>query len=94
MSQSASLIPFIGANDGARITFACSMLRQAEAVFKSEKPYIYTGMYKWLVNDMNYCVKAEYDGVVKKITTNSMTVCYENKSDITIPLQRCHHSPN
>ncbi|MBR1737867.1 MAG: hypothetical protein IJ736_12790, partial [Firmicutes bacterium] len=88
LSQSAALIPFIGANDGARITFACSMFRQAEGVFQSEKPYIYTGMYKWLADDMDYCIKAEYSGKVKKITTKSVIVDYDGVGEKEIPMKR------
>lgn len=88
LSHCASLIPFLGADDGARITFASSMMRQAEAVLKSEQPYVYTGMYRWLVEDMGYVVKAEKAGVIKEIDSNALMVLFDDGIEKRIPLKQ------
>lgn len=89
LSHCAALIPFIGSNDGARVTFACSMFRQAEAIIHSEKPYVYTGMYNWIINDTDYVITAKENGIIEDITPDVVKILYDNrKLSIEIPLKR------
>lgn len=75
LGVTAQLIPFLGADDGVRISYAISMIKQALYLVNSEVPRVMTAMYSKLYskND-NYVVRAPYDGKVVEILANRIYI--------------------
>lgn len=77
ISTTAALVPFLGADDPARISFSLSMQKQAIFCQDNQKPRVMTDMYRELANILPYyTITAEYDGKVTSIDSNSITVTY------------------
>lgn len=79
LSPTATFIPFAGADDGARITFGMSLMKQALPVLNGEAPYVTTSMYREIFDYIKgYCIRAEQGGYVRGITRESVTVEYDD----------------
>lgn len=76
LGSTAALIPFVGANDSARVTFGQGMITQAKVLQKPDIPYVMTSSYiNMLKKNKYYEIHAEYDGeVIEK--ANEMLVVY------------------
>jgi DNA-directed RNA polymerase subunit beta len=92
LSLNVALIPFVGSDDGPRLTFAASMLRQSVPILRSQKPRVYTNMYKDLVNKADYIVKAEEGGkVIDDLPEEYVRVQYNDGTEKTIGFTRSHN---
>ncbi len=70
------VVPYVNHNDGCRIMFSASQGRQAIPIIGNEKPLVQTG-YETILTSMlsdSFIKKAQFDGVVTKVTENSITV--------------------
>lgn len=77
-SATAQLMPFLGADDPARISFGLSMQKQTIFCQENEKPRVLTRQYRDMFKSMPfYTVVAERDGVVENITDTHISVRYE-----------------
>jgi len=68
LSITASMIPFIGGDDGARVQFGSSMLRQAPMVMQSEIPIVMTKSYSTVVEQAGYTIKSPVNAKVLNCT--------------------------
>jgi DNA-directed RNA polymerase beta subunit len=78
ISSTAALIPFAGANDAARLTIACPMLKQAVLLKNSEIPRVYTSAYKTCAE--HFTTSAIDSGTIDNITSRSVSVAYDKDS--------------
>ena len=77
-SATAMLMPFLGADDPARISFGLSMQKQTIFCQENQKPRVLTRQYKEMFESMPYyTVIAEKDGIVQSITDNAIAVKYK-----------------
>ena len=77
ISTTAALVPFLGADDPARISFSLSMQKQAIFCQDNQKPRVMTDMYRQLTSIMPYyTITAEYDGKVTSIDSQAIRVVY------------------
>lgn len=77
-SATALLMPFLGADDPARISFGLSMQKQTIFCQENEKPRVLTRQYRDMFKSMPfYTVVAEQDGVVENITDAYISVRYD-----------------
>jgi DNA-directed RNA polymerase beta subunit len=84
LSVTSTLIPFIGADEGARILYATSMLRQAPPILHSEVPLVYTAMYKWIIDDSDFVVRAPKPGKVLDFNMKSIRVQYDDNPTVAV----------
>lgn len=85
LSLSASLIPFLCADDAVRVSYGISMIRQAVSVLKSQVPSVLTSTYKKIHKYSNmFYLDAEDDGVVVDIGNDELYVQYNNRPDETV----------
>lgn len=69
LSPTASLVPFVGCDDSARISYASGMLKQSIMVQNNDKPRVYTSMYRRMFEHSNtYCAIAPEDGFIGEVT--------------------------
>lgn len=77
-SATALLMPFLGADDPARISFGLSMQKQAIFCQENEKPRVLTRQYRDMFKSMPfYTTTAERSGVVENITDAYISVRYD-----------------
>lgn len=86
ISQTLALIPFLGADDGPRAQFGGSMLRQSVPIIESEKPYVYTSLYKDLVEQTGWAIRAEENGIINNINNYVCTVKYDSGTVKSYPI--------
>jgi hypothetical protein len=73
LGVTAQLIPFLGADDGVRASYAISMIKQALYLVNSEVPRVMTSMYsKVFAKNDNYVIRAPYNGTVTGIVAKSI----------------------
>lgn len=76
-SSTALLMPFLGADDPARISFGLSMQKQAIYCQDNQRPRVLTHQYKDMFDQMGYyTIYAEHDGVCTGIDARGITVTY------------------
>lgn len=90
LSASTALIPFLGADEGARASFADSMLRQAVQLLYSSAPTVYTSLYKSIIRQTDYLIRAKKDGEIINITATKIHVVYTDNTKEEIPLTRIY----
>lgn len=76
LSPSSVLLPFVGSCDGNRVQFSASQGKQAIPIHGVEQPIVQTG-YETIMASMlsdSYVKTSPADGIVTKVTGNSMTV--------------------
>lgn len=82
MSLTTATIPFIGADDAARVTFADSMFKQAKGLVNPEVPYVMTSAYiDVLMRSPHFMIHAEKDGVVKNVHSSVIEVLYDGEKE-------------
>jgi len=83
LSVTSALIPFIGADEGARILYATSMIRQALPILHSEAPFVYTSMNNWIIDDSDFVIRAPRAGTVLDFNMKSIRVKYDCETTAT-----------
>lgn len=87
LSTTADLVPFLGADDPARVSFSLSMQKQAIYCMENERPRVMTSMYKHIFDNMPYyMLKAPSAGRVTGITKNKIKVAYDSDPNVEVAL--------
>ena len=93
LSTSASMIPFIENNDGARIIMATNQAKQMIPLKNPEPPAVMSG-YESLLTDVlseNFIKRAPCDGKITKITNDAIyIICKGEKKTREIPIIPIH----
>ena len=76
-----SMIPFLENDDANRALMGSNMQRQAVPLLKSEAPIVATGIEYKAAQDSGVVIIALSDGVVKKVSSDSIIVSPDDKSD-------------
>lgn len=85
ISLACSIIPFMGADDAARVTFEISMSKQAKALLYNEVPIVLTSAYYDVPRKSPYfMIHAEHDGTVLNVYGNCVEVLYEGEEKTTV----------
>ena len=74
ISVSASLIPFLEHDDANRALMGCNMQRQGVPLLFPEPPHVGTGMERKTAYDSGVLVKANRDGVVSYVSSDTIKV--------------------
>ncbi len=88
VSIAAAMIPFLEHDDAKRALMGANMQRQAVPLMITESPIIGTGIEYRAAKDSGILVLAEEDGVIEKVTGDSITVKYDSKKTITHKLRK------
>ena len=92
-SATALLMPFLGADDPARISFGLSMQKQTIFCQENQKPRVITEQYMDMFKTMPYyTVIAERDGVVDAITDSYISVRYEVVNEPNLGREEIMHT--
>ena len=76
--STAQLIPFIGSDDTARVTFGINLWRQSIYTEAGEAPNVITGFHRDIFQyNKNYCVRAKRSGIVTSLDNSSIGVVYD-----------------
>ena len=76
------MIPFLEHDDAKRALMGANMQRQAVPLMITESPIVGTGIEYRAAKDSGILVLAEDDGVIEKVTGDSITVKYKNGSTV------------
>ena len=82
------MIPFLEHDDAKRALMGANMQRQAVPLMITEAPIVGTGIEYRAAKDSGILVLAEDDGVVEKVTGNSITMKYKNGKTVTHKLRK------
>ena len=88
VSIAAAMIPFLEHDDAKRALMGANMQRQAVPLMITESPIVGTGIEYRAAKDSGILVLAEEDGVIEKVTGDSITVKYDSKKTITHKLRK------
>lgn len=88
VSIGAAMIPFLEHDDAKRALMGANMQRQAVPLMTTESPIIGTGMEYRAAKDSGILILAEEDGVIQKVTGDSITVKYKNGNTKTHKLRK------
>ena len=88
VSIAAAMIPFLEHDDAKRALMGANMQRQAVPLMITESPMIGTGIEYRAAKDSGILVLAEDDGVVEKVTGDSITVKYKNGKTVVHKLRK------
>ncbi len=88
VSIAAAMIPFLEHDDAKRALMGANMQRQAGPLMITESPMIGTGIEYRAAKDSGILVLAEDDGVVEKVTGDSITVKYKNGKTVVHKLRK------
>ena len=88
VSIAAAMIPFLEHDDAKRALMGANMQRQAVPLMITESPMIGTGIEYRAAKDSGILVLAEDDGVVEKVTGDSITVKYANGKKVVHKLRK------
>ena len=80
-SVSASLIPFLGHDDGHRALMGCNMMRQAVPLIHNDAPIVGTGLEKQVCEDSRTMVTAEGDGVIEYVDATTIRILYDRTEE-------------
>lgn len=92
LSTSSNMIPFIENNDGARIIMATNQAKQMLPLKNPEPPAVRSGYESLLTNILseNFIKKAPCDGMVSKITEDSIIILCKDKKIKEISITPVH----
>jgi len=92
LSTSASMIPFVENNEGARIMMAANQSRQMLPLKNPEAPAIQSGYESILTGVLsdNFIKRAPCDGRVLNVTQDSISIVCNNKRKVEIDLTPVH----
>ena len=88
LSTCTAVVPYVNHDDGCRVMFSCSQGKQAIPIIGNEKPLVQTG-YETTMTSMlteSYVKKAYGDGIIAKITSNSIVIALKNGQNQIIEL--------
>ena len=88
VSVAAAMIPFLEHDDAKRALMGANMQRQAVPLMITESPIVGTGIEYRAANDSGILVLAEDDGVIEKVTCDSITVKYKNGKTVVHKLRK------
>ena len=88
VSIAAAMIPFLENDDAKRSLMGSNMQRQAVPLMTTEAPIIATGIEYRAAMDSGILVLAEDDGVVEKVTSDSITMKYNNGKTVIHKLRK------
>ena len=88
VSIAAAMIPFLEHDDAKRALMGANMQRQAVPLMTTEAPIIGTGIEYRAAKDSGILVLAEDDGVVEKVTGDSITMKYQNGKTVVHKLRK------
>ena len=88
VSIAAAMIPFLEHDDAKRALMGANMQRQAVPLMITDSPMIGTGIEYRAAKDSGILVLAEDDGVVEKVTGDSITVKYKNGKTVVHKLRK------
>ena len=88
VSIAAAMIPFLEHDDAKRALMGANMQRQAVPLMITESPIIGTGIEYRAAKDSGILVLAEDDGVIEKVTGDSITVKYKNGKKVVHKLRK------
>ena len=94
VSVATAMIPFLENDDANRALMGANMQRQAVPLLVTEAPIVATGQEYKNCQDSEICVLAEGDGIVEKVSADSITVRYDGKGLITHQLIKFMRSNN
>ena len=77
-SIATAFIPFLQNDDANRALMGANMQRQAVPLMVTEAPIVATGIEQKCAVDSEVCIKAEGDGVVTRVSANSVSVRYDD----------------
>jgi DNA-directed RNA polymerase subunit beta len=79
-SVATSMIPFLENDDANRALMGSNMQRQAVPLLTTEAPIIGTGMEVKAAVDSGVCVIAKRDGIVERVTSDAVTLRYDDET--------------
>ena len=88
VSIAAAMIPFLEHDDAKRALMGANMQRQAVPLMITESPIVGTGIEYRAAKDSGILVLAEDDGVIEKVTGDSITVKYDNGKTVVHKLRK------
>ena len=88
VSIAAAMIPFLEHDDAKRALMGANMQRQAVPLMITESPIVGTGIEYRAAKDSGILVLAEDDGVIEKVTGDSITVKYNNGKTVIHKLRK------
>ena len=88
VSIAAAMIPFLEHDDSKRALMGANMQRQAVPLMISETPIVGTGIEYRAAKDSGILVLAEEDGVIEKVTGDSITVKYDDGRTVVHKLRK------
>ena len=88
VSIAAAMIPFLEHDDAKRALMGSNMQRQAVPLMITESPMIGTGIEYRAAKDSGILVLAEDDGVIEKVTSDAITVKYNNGKTVVHRLRK------
>ena len=88
VSIAAAMIPFLEHDDAKRALMGANMQRQAVPLMITESPIVGTGIEYRAAKDSGILVLAEDDGVIEKVTGDSITVKYNNGKKVVHKLRK------
>ena len=78
VSVATAMIPFLENDDANRALMGANMQRQAVPLLVTEAPIVATGQEYKNCQDAEVCVLAEEDGVVTRVSADSISVQYDS----------------
>ena len=88
VSIAAAMIPFLEHDDAKRALMGANMQRQAVPLMITESPIVGTGIEYRAAKDSGILILAEDDGVVEKVTGDSIKVKYKNGKSVVHKLRK------
>ncbi len=88
VSIAAAMIPFLEHDDAKRALMGANMQRQAVPLMITESPIVGTGIEYRAAKDSGILILADDDGVVEKVTGDSITVKYKNGKKVVHKLRK------
>ncbi|NMB96918.1 MAG: hypothetical protein GYA02_09970 [Clostridiaceae bacterium] len=88
LSTSASIVPYVNSCDGCRVMLGASQTRQTIPIMGNEPPIVQTGFETILTSNLSrsYIRKSPVDGIIAKITENSIYVKDSSNKIYNIPM--------
>ena len=88
VSVAAAMIPFLEHDDAKRALMGANMQRQAVPLMITESPIVGTGIEYRAAKDSGILILAEDDGVIEKVSGDSITVKYKNGKTVVHKLRK------
>ncbi len=88
VSIAAAMIPFLEHDDAKRALMGANMQRQSVPLMITQSPIVGTGIEYRAAKDSGILVLAQEDGLVQKVTADTITVKYDTGKTITHKLRK------